>query len=999
MGSHRVHKFLLVLGICLLASCGGGSGGGGASSSAATFSLSVTPSNASIFQGSSKILDIQVASTGGFSGSVTITVSGLPAGVTTSPSSLVVAAGSSASLDIHTEGTTSVGQTQVTLTGVSGSQTIHDAFTLTIEHSPRYLEVGGAVVAGFYDQSRDLLFAANEGRNEIDVISGSDLSLKARVSVPVPSGIDQAADGKTIVVGTLTQGVYTIDEQTLAVTQYLCPDFSFTDDTVFPFRPAAMANGKILLLGNEWGMSEGVVHLLELNPATGKCTEPSLPGANSSGGVRQVFSDLQRSANHKWAVIASYQNIYLYNSDSDSFTYTSVPTGFGAVSDVAANPDGTQFAVIGNEQVLFYDQGLNLTGTVSTSNGTLSFHHAVYGADGSRLYWQTGGNANGIGVVDTAKFTELGDITSVFDINGYLPSTYLLAVDSSQRAFIGDGGVVATLDCSKPRVGAPSGNPNSVLPNPKAIPLNTSQTILYGVTVPDGTTVDFAGSPGIIKSYGMLQVVPPPSSVPGPVDTVFTLLDGEAYMVPNGFAYGVTVASAAATLVPPTGNPWMALFGYGMVNEPFGAPTVTVGGQQASNVQVNNDLTTTSAWEEIYAQVPNGQPGPADVTVSGNNGTGTLTAAVTYIPSATVIPQAGVTKVLYDPHRNVVYALSPTQTDVLNATTLQWQAAIPVGGTAMALTPDGSKLLVGNSALYIINPDSPSQMTWTQLPATVATLAPTNTGKVFIAFASNTTASPIEFDLATMTYKDLTTYLSAPGYTEFAGTPDGTHVNFAVNLGSGGVGSWNAATDSFTSQGLTLAFWTDVAVSPDGSEFASLETAPGYAGTLAAFWDQNLHLLNWTYYPDLAPPITAGSLGAIFSPSGRTLLVPTGDAIEFFDTRTGALRGRVLSPENMPVITFPTPCPGGIAIDPTGQTIYAVSNSGITVFKLPVPVDQIAAPASFSASESVPPPAIVTQTQTQAETTGATRLTLRDTIRLRLKPLSRSQLRLLQQRR
>ena len=304
MGSHRVHKFLLVLGICLLASCGGGSGGG-ASSSVASFSLSVMPSNISLFQGSSKILQVQVASVGGFSGTVTITASGLPAGVTTSPSPMMMVAGNSESLDIHSEGTTPVGQTQVTLTGVSGSQTVHDAFTLTIERSPRYLEVGGAVVAGSYDQSRDLLFAANEGRNEIDVISGSDLSLKARVNVPVPSGIDQAADGKTIVVGTLTQGVYTIDEQTLAVTQYLCPNFSFTDDTVFPFRPAAMANGKILLLGDEWDMSEGVVHLLELNPATGKCTEPSLPGANSSAGVRQVFSGLQRSADHKWAVIAS----------------------------------------------------------------------------------------------------------------------------------------------------------------------------------------------------------------------------------------------------------------------------------------------------------------------------------------------------------------------------------------------------------------------------------------------------------------------------------------------------------------------------------------------------------------------------------------------------------------------------------------------------------------------------------------------------------------------
>jgi hypothetical protein len=953
MGTLEFRGTILLVGVCFLFACGGSSGGSGSSVSAVPFSLSVMPSSPSVVQGSSTALSIQVTATNGFSGSVTITAGGLPAGVTVSPASLVVDAGSSGNLTIQADATAPVEQAQVTLQGVSGSLTAHDNFTLAVKRLPRFVSVGGAVVGGFYDQSRNLLFASNEGRNEVDVISGADLSIHARVSVPVPAGIDQAADGNTIVVGTFTQGIYTINEQTLAVAQHLCPNFSTQSSTVVPFKPVAMADGKVLLLGNEIGISSGVQHLIEMDLATGSCTEHSLPGTYANAGP-QTFYGIQRSADHNWAVIGSGWNIYLYDAATDSFTYTSPPTVTGGVEGVAANPDGTQFAVIGPQAVLFYNQGLAIMGTVTESLGTYIYHNALYSSDGSRLYWLPNGGVSNVDVIDTANFTDLGSITSVFDISGYGPATYLLAVDSSQRAFMGDAGTVATLDCSKPRPGSPTGNPNSLLSYPDAIPLNTSTAVQYNSgPIPQGTTITFGGVPGTVQNVSPITVVPPASSVAGPVDTTFTLPDGEAYLVPNGFAYGNTVASSTATLLPPTGSPWLNIFGYGLLNGTFGAPTVTVGGKQSPSVLVNNNLTTTSAWNEIYAQAPDGKAGPADITVSGSVGTGSLQAAVTYIPSATVVPEAGVTKVLYDPHRNVVYALTATQTGVLNTSTLQWQASIPVGGSAMALTPDGSRLLVGNSALYVINPDSPSQMTWTQLPGEVSSMAATNTGKVFIAFTGNNLTSPIEFDLATMTYTNLSASLVFPDYAEFAGTPDGAHVVFAVNLSPGAVGVWNATTDSFTAQSLVLGFWTDVAVSPDGSLLASLQSWPSYAGTDAAFWDQNLHLLNYTFYPDLAPPDAEPALGAIFSPGGHTLLAPTGDAIEFFDSQTGALRSRLLSPEPMPVITYPSPSPGGIALEPTGQTIYAVSDSGVTVFKLPAPVDQISAPASFSAPATV----------------------------------------------
>ena len=76
-----------------------------------------------------------------------------------------------------------------------------------------FTTTGGGIEKAFYDESRQLLFATNLYLNEVDVLSGKDLS-SAR---PYSRGstlrkFDQMLDGRTLVVGTATQGFYTIDE-------------------------------------------------------------------------------------------------------------------------------------------------------------------------------------------------------------------------------------------------------------------------------------------------------------------------------------------------------------------------------------------------------------------------------------------------------------------------------------------------------------------------------------------------------------------------------------------------------------------------------------------------------------------------------------------------------------------------------------------------------------------------------------------------------------------
>jgi hypothetical protein len=104
------------------------------------------------------------------------------------------------------------------------------------------------------------------------------------------------------------------------------------------------------------------------------------------------------------------------------------------------------------------------------------------------------------------------------------------------------------------------------------------------------------------------------------------------------------------------------------------------------------------------------------------------------------------------------------------------------------------------------------------------------------------------------------------------------------------------------------------------------------------FFDGQLHFTNANVYPDLAPPDEPAAQGAIFSNSGLTLLTPLADSIDFFNTQTGTLRGRLLMPEFLPVgNTYG----GVIALDPNQQTIYAISSSGLTIVTLPSTVDQV----------------------------------------------------------
>ena len=960
MLSRALAVCLLALSVLGLPSCGGNSGGNGSSGPPPppppppTFSLSLNPAQINLSQGFTQSVQVQAVPENGFSAAITVTATGLPSGVTVSPSPLSLTTGNSGTLVFSASSSATSGSAQVSIAGVSGALNGSAPLALTvIQMTPPvavpFATTGGDTIKAFYDESRQLLFATNLGLNEVDVLSGSNLTLQARIPIGQPFGIDQMPDGNTLVVGTATQGFYTINEDTLAVTRYLAPNLSEEQSTMVLLIPVAMANGKVLFLGKDIGVGGADIYIyggqaiIEWDPTSSQFTVPYYVPS-----MVLEIDNLKRSADHNWAIFAA-DKLYIYSSATDGFVSSINPINnapFG-VRNVAANPNGSQFAVASAYSVSFYDGAFNSLGTASidqTSGLLFQNSNALYSSDGSLLYWELQSAGSVVDVLNTSSFTEVGHIISDFGPESQFPAD-LMWVGNAQQAFLAADAGVGLLDCSSPHTDALDWGGGSA--NPFAVPLNQSVAVTINGGV-QGTTVTFGGqiAPVVSNQQGSFMVQVPASQVAGPVNLVFTQPDGETYTAPQYFDYGVDVAGPTATMVPPIGNPVMGLFGYGMLNGPDAAPVVSIGGQTIRNVAVNTQ--ENFILQELFLQLPNGSPGPADITVNGINGTGTVKAAVTYIPSATIIPTSNnLVQLLYDMHRSLLYALQSTEIQVLNPTTLTWQAPLLPGGTggvgyvSMALTPDGSQLMVLDAianTLTVFDPDNPSQSVKTSLTVSSGgTLENVVATSSSVAFISSYGGSTLEFDLATNTYATTNIFSGSP--SRLVASANGKYVaGVNQNSGSGTITTWSNVGGPAAQSLANDIVWVDVAVSADGSLFATLEGDTGAAGVAAALFDGGLHFTNATVYPDLAPPDQPFAMGAIFSPSGLTLLSPLADSIDFFSTRTGTLRGRLLMPELSPIGDLTS---GVIALDPNQQTIYAISASGLTVVTLPSVVDQI----------------------------------------------------------
>jgi hypothetical protein len=959
--SDRFTRVVAVGLLCIfMARCGSGtsSTGSGSPPPNPSFVLSLSPANITLTQGGAgQPLQVSIAPQNGFIGTVSVTMTGFPAGVTVAPSSLSVTSSSPGNFTLSASQTAGVSQQSVSVNAVSGALNVVKSIQLTVTGTASpdpFHPVGGSMVHGFFDESRQLLFATNIGLNELDVISPIDFSVQARVSVPQPLGIDQMADGKTLVIGTAAQELITVDEATLAVTQHPFSAAAIGGFTLFFPTVVALANGQVIVIGQEEGIDSSDIvdggqflYIWDSNANTFTQFEPT--GNNPSWET----DSLSRSADHKWAVFSGDQ-FYLYSSDSDSltsapFNAVNPPDNTFGVRGYAINANGSEIAVVSATQVTFLNNSLAVLGTTPIPGAFQTARTTVqFSADGSKLYLQYDLPLE-IEEIDAASFTALGYLSAtVFPDDDNLER--LLATDSQGHAYLGIDGGVRFVDLTQSPV--PNGpNGNLQVPNcpvlDDSLPLNMSmqQTLTSTFT---GVSLFVGGQAAPLLNGGTTISIPSSSAV-GPVDVVCIDSSGNTAVYADGVSYGVDPVGFNANLLPPTGNPAAFLFGFGFAGQAFETPTINIGGQPATNVTALQDLEPGVTQGDAF-QIPNGSPGEAaTISVSSSDGSGTLSSAATYYAAPTIVPATGLLQLLYDSHRSLIYALKATEIDVLDPETLQWKSPLSFPATAtgtysiMALTPDGSKLVVeglsssSSPQVIVLDPDGISP------PAVVTyTGSGSVSGSITITASNQAILSGLEavvLDLSSLTF----TPLNVSTGTLIRSSPDGLHIFGAdLNISSGTVYSINPSTLAVQKESFGELFWEDLAVSPGGGQFATVTIEPGVAGDSVGFFDPALHYLNTNVYPEFSPPDDSGATGATFSPGGKVLVVPLGDSIEFWDAAMGTLRARLMTPEELKVMVFPELGVAPVlALDPAGQTIYTISASGVTVIKMAQPLDQI----------------------------------------------------------
>lgn len=304
-------------------------------------------------------------------------------------------------------------------------------------------------------------------------------------------------------------------------------------------------------------------------------------------------------------------------------------------------------------------------------------------------------------------------------------------------------------------------------------------------------------------------------------------------------------------------------------------------------------------------------------------------------------------QLLFDTHRNLLYAMKAHEIDVFNPSSLQWQSPLqlPSSPTAlsfgyMALSPDGTKMVIATASQQVVvfDPEEPAQAAVVTNPFGL-----TGGSSVNVAITQSNTAliSGTQYALLDLASLSFTPESQVPVSSSLVkASADGSHL-YEITSGIENVCAIDPSSSVPQCGGLLEVPWTDLAVSADGSQFAAVVTAPGSLGGIVVFYDSTLHDSNTNEYPDLSPPTDGGVIGATYSPKGNVLVLALGNSIEFWNTAQGILVARLMTPEELPAFAYPDTFQPLMALDSAGQTIYAVSASGLTVLKLPTPIDQM----------------------------------------------------------
>ncbi len=1014
MGRLRTRSPDLLLDLLLLASVGCG---GGSSYTQPPpppppqpdFSIGFSQNSVNVQQGATSApINFVVSPLNGFTGTVQVTLSGVPAGVISNPASpFSAAAGSSTLILFSAAANASTGNFTVAAEGVSGSLSHPANLGLTVQagfvaNLPRTVYARTDSIPAMddpageprhrrlvYDPVHKFVFAANRAMNRVEILSTATATRVGQINVPGASSADLSADGSTIWVGTVTEQVVAIDTSSLQIkARYEMTGLQPLPNTLFdrPEELLALSSGNLMMRLRQSQSGESLLALW--NPSSNTLT-------NLTSTEPQLFQNglgaMARSGDHTKVLVAASDSsgeLAVYDSNGNILAGPH-GLGSGTIPLVAANSDGTRYAVVfvsnGSSQVLLLDGSLNQIAT----NASSAVNGLVFSRDGQFLYISEntasppvitaldGHTLSAVGQVAdlwiAGRRSEIEDVDSTKLIFG-IANRGLSFVDAATPASLP---ATAPVFAAAPPIAEPSEGPSS----------GGTATVLAGQNFEPTAEVLFGSqttSNAKVAGATQINATSPPNAAAGAINVTAYFPSGWLALAPDAFSYGPQVLQILPNAGAPAGGDTVQIYGYGFGSDPtkisvkFGGITATI--QKVENVtsiapSLGLDATYPFPLERITLQIPAGTAGKTDLAVASPAGSVTALKAFEYLQSENFYAKPAFDRfIVYDKTRQWLYLSNIDHVDVfdLASKTFHNPGIEPPGGPppsagirGLALTPDASQLVAadfGSQAIYLFDPDNASGTTVSVggVPgfsnSGPSRVAATSTQAVFVGLSAESGSSgactsclgQLNLSVSPPTIQPA----SQPEITSLTGAPlvqsngDGSQVFLAfANAPGGPLAAWSSSAPNQFSTFTANDSAVDLGTAADGTTFV-IETN----GT-TEIRGSDLSLAVIPENSELAQiPGRNQVPGVTLHPSGALIYQPflTGPAgnpgvkggVDIFDAHSGALRLRILLAQQL--MTDVDGLHGSfLTTDENGQRLFAITstdgtaqNAGVTVIAL-----------------------------------------------------------------
>lgn len=937
-------------------------------------------------------MNVSVNPVNGFSGAVQVTLGPLPAGVTSNPASpFSISSNAGTSVVLGASSGAATGNYSISVQGTSGALTHSTNLAVAIQSAvnatlPRtaYARTDATSTADnpfgephhrhiAYDSASKHVFIANRAMNRVEVFSSMTQTRVAQIAVPGASSADLSSDGTTVWIGTALEEIVAIDTSSLRVkNRNLLMGLTPLPGTVFsrPVEVLALSNGKSLVRLRQAVSSEALLALWD--PASNSLT--NLTSA-APALFQQGVGVLARSGDHSKALAAANDSsgeLAVFD-DRGNVIVGPLTIGAGLVSAVAANADGSRFAALfagnGGVQVLLLDGSLKQVAIYVPA----TVHGVTFSRDGMHLYLsESSSSASFVSVLDGKSGQFIGRVPDAA-IQGV--SSQIEDADETQLLFGVSNRGVSFVDASAPsNLSAPApslATAPSVQPSEGPIGGGT-QVILAGQNFTSTTQLNFGTQSALnvtLSGPAQIQANSPPSVTNGAVNATAYFQNGWLAIAPDSFSYGPQILQLLPNAGTSAGGDAVQIYGYGFGSDPTKI-IVKIGGANATVQNVQNvtsivsslglDASYPFSLERITLQTPPGSSGKADVFISAPAGSTTIAKSFQYLQSVQSHPNAGFLRFLqYDAGRKGVYVTSLDHIDVFDVQENSFVSALFVPGGAapdvglrgLALTPDGSQLIVsdfGAQKIYVLDPvaGTGSTVAIGSVPGFAnlypALVAATSTQGVFVGLSAgggsagacsgclaqmDLAASPPTFQVASQ--QEVSSLTGSP---LVQGTPagDSVYVSFGTTPG-GPVAVWNSSSPNQFVASVGNVSTNDLGVAADGNMFAvATQSATEIRGA-------DLSLTAVPTSAELAQiPGRVEVPGVSLHPTGALIYQPflTGipgsagvkGGIDILDAHSGALRLRIFLPQQL--LTDVDGLHGKfLTTDENGQRLFAITSS------------------------------------------------------------------------